>query len=172
MKKPKSRQSIARRHHYVPRAYLEKWGNTNGQVFFSRNGVVNPQPTNPANVLAKRDFYRMPLLNERDIDSLGQYVELSFANPNVRAHAKSILQAYVSFSRTESCVDGLPLTSECTKERMRRAAKSVGEAYFSQVESRADSIVEEVRRGHVTVLAIRFRPAAPSCCCPKLLGAR
>ena len=152
MKKPDSRQSIARKHHHVPRAYLEKWGTTNGQVFFSRHGVVNPQPTNPANLLAKRDFYRMPLLNERATEFLGQYVEQVFVNPDVRTHAEKILQAYIRFSRPESFLGSSSLASECTKEKMRRAATSVAEQYLSQIESRADPIVEELRHDHITVL--------------------
>ncbi len=152
MKRTKSRQSVARKHHHVPRAYLEKWGNTKGQVFFSRHGVVNPQATNPANLLSARDFYRMPLLNERATEFLGQYVEQVFVNPDVRTHAEKILQAYIRFSRTESFLGSSSLASECTKEKMRRAATSVAEQYLSQIESRADPIVEELRHDHITVL--------------------
>ncbi len=152
MTKPERRQSIARKHHHVPRSYLQNWGTANGQVFFSRHGVVNTLPTNPANLLAKRDFYRMPLLTERAIRFLGQYVERSFADPHVRAHAKNILYAYVSFSRLEVCVDKLPLASASTKEQVRRTGTTVGEHYLSRIENRATTVLEELRRGNVTVL--------------------
>lgn len=128
------------------------WGNANGQVFFSRHGVVNPQPASPKNLLAKRDFYRMPSLSKRAVEFLGQYVEQTFVDPGARSHATSILHAYVSFSRTESCLDTFPWTSERTKEQMRHVARSVGEQYLGQIERQADAVVEELRQGRIASL--------------------
>ena len=55
--------------HYVWRHYLEAWQDQDGLVHCARNGEILPS-TKPRNIMAERDFYKLPRITKVDADFL------------------------------------------------------------------------------------------------------
>lgn len=68
-----------RKQHYVWRFYLEAWANRDGKVLFARNGEIKPA-SNPINVMAERDFYKLPRIDAEDARFLNCLIRLSAGN--------------------------------------------------------------------------------------------
>lgn len=64
----------SRRQHYVWRHYIDAWAIQNGFVYCSRHDKA-PFLVNPTNVMVKRDFYRLHLLDKYDVEFLNSYIE-------------------------------------------------------------------------------------------------
>ena len=146
--------STPRKHHYVWRGDTAKWGDADGQVFFSRNGVVRDAPTNPRNLMAQRDFYRLPDLSMDALVFVAQLVRQQ-EDPDLRSPNETILNLYAQFLVLKAEVDGSASTPLEERERVERIAIRLHELYFSNLEGTVAPIVDSLRDGSTAVLRNR-----------------
>ncbi|MCE2559208.1 MAG: DUF4238 domain-containing protein [Acidobacteria bacterium] len=140
----------ARKHHYVPQWYIRKWGDEKGQVAFSRNGTIF-SPTNPANILAKRDFYAAPTLTVEDIASLSLFVATK-SSPAVRPVAEALLQEALLHSTMKTVLLQSPDLANEDKAEIASFLKEAEERRFAVFESRAKRVVDRLLETGVDIL--------------------
>lgn len=141
----------ARIQHFVPRWYMANWGDEKGRVFFSRNGEILG-PTNPKNILAKRDFYEAPVLTVEDICVLSTFVVQSIKSENARPMAEAILEGALFHSTLKSLVLPLPHLSDEERNSLADALKDSEERRLAKSEGKAKAAVDRLLRGDVDVL--------------------
>ena len=147
------RISVPRKHHYVWRASIAQWANADGQVFFSRNGVIHPNPTNPENLMAQRDFNRLPDLSMEAlllVDHLA--VRDPELDPVLRSNNAMILNLYAQFLRLKAQRDGSDDTTPEERERLEKAAIRLHENYLGKIEGIVAPITDSLRSGCTEVL--------------------
>ena len=153
----------ARKHHYVPQWYLRRWGDEKGRVVFSRNGTVLP-PTNPKNILAKRDFYAAPTLTVADIAWLSRFVMSQ--NATTRPMSESILERALFQSTMRTQVMLSPQLLQKERESLTAALIEVEERRLAISESKAKQVVDLLLEGGVGVL----RDSESAVCLLEFLG--
>ena len=139
----------ARNHHYVPQWYLRPWGDTKGRVVSSRNGAILP-PTNPRNLLAKRDFYAAPTLTLQDVAFISAFI-MNQSDP-----ARSMSEAILEGAFFHSMIKALLLQSSHVPEDDRNALTAAlieaEERRLSISEARAKNVVDRLLDGDTSVL--------------------
>ena len=141
----------ARIQHLVPQWYLRNWGDRKGRVVFSRSGEIRG-PTNPKNILARRDFYEAPILTVRDISFLSTFVAEHVTSENARPMAESILEGALFHSTLKTLVLPSPHLGKKEKELLAGALKDNEERRLAKAESRAKAVVERLLTGDTDVL--------------------
>ena len=81
---------IKRAHHYVWRHYLEAW-EVDGRLCCLRDGKA--KPINAVNLAVEKDFYRLPELNEAEL----QFAIL-FAK-SMPSHGEKVFKGFLKYSR-------------------------------------------------------------------------
>ncbi len=142
----------ARHQHYVPRWYMANWGDEKGRVVFSRNGQILG-PTNPRNILGRRDFYEAPVLTMQDICLLSTFVSQNVTSENARPMAETILEGALFHSTLKTLVLPSPHLSEEEKELLSGALRDNEERRLAKSEGRAKAIVDRLLAGDVSALA-------------------
>lgn len=140
----------ARNHHYVPQWYLRRWGDEKERVVFTRDDKILP-PTNPKNVLAKRDFYAAPTLTLEDIVSLCLFVldTTSAARPA----AEAILQEALFHSTMKTVLLQSRQLPKEEKQAIEGYLTEAEERRLAISEARAKHVVDRVIEGGVGVLS-------------------
>ena len=146
--------STPRKHHYVWRANTANWGNADGQVFFSRNGLVKCRPTNAKNLMAQRDFYRLPDLSMDALVFVAQLV-LQQEDPDLRSPNEKILNLYAEFLALKAQRDASDSTTPEERERLEKLAIRLHELYLSNLEGTVAPIADSLRDGSTAVLRDR-----------------
>jgi len=141
----------ARIQHLVPQWYMRNWGDEKGRVVFSRNGEIHG-PTNPKNILARRDFYEAPVLTVQDISFLSTFVAAHVTSENARPMAESILEGALFHSTLRTLVLPSPHFGKKEKELLAGALKENEERRLSKSEGRAKVVVERLLMGDADVL--------------------
>ncbi|MCY3590769.1 MAG: DUF4238 domain-containing protein [Acidobacteria bacterium] len=141
----------ARIQHTVPQWYMKNWGDEKDRVVFSRNGEAHG-PTNPKNILAKRDFYESPVLTVQDIAILSTFVAEHVKSENARPMAEAILEGALFHSTLKTLVLPSPHLSEDEKKLLSGALKGHEERRLSKSEDRAKDVVDRLLEGDADVL--------------------
>ena len=137
--------------HFVPQWYMANWGDEKGRVVFSRNGEILG-PTNPKNILARRDFYEAPVLTVQDICVLSTFVAQNIQSENARPMAEVILEGALFHSTLKTLVLPSPHLSEEEKKLLSDALKDNEERRLAKSEGRAKAVVERLLAGDTDVL--------------------
>lgn len=138
-----------RKHHYVPQWYLRKWGDEKGRVTFSRNGKILG-PTNPVNILAKRDFYAAPTVTMQDVAFISAFI-MNQSAP-ARAMSETILEGALFHSMIKTLLLQSRHVSEETRDVLAVALIGAEERRLAVSEARAKSVVDRLLDGDVDVL--------------------
>ena len=141
----------ARIQHTVPQWYMKNWGDEKGRVVFSRNGEPHG-PTNPKNILARRDFYESPVLTVQDIAILSTFVAERVTSENARPMAEAILEGALFHSTLKTLVLPSPHLSEEEKELLSAALKDNEERRLAKSEGRAKAVVDRLIEGDAEIL--------------------
>ena len=141
----------ARIQHTVPQWYMKNWGDEKGRVAFSRNGEPRG-PTNPKNILARRDFYESPVLTVQDIAILSTFVAEHVTSQNARPMAEAILEGALLHSTVKTLVLRSPHLSEEAKDLLSSSLKDNEERRLAKSESRAKGVVDRLLEGDADVL--------------------
>lgn len=116
---------------------------------FSRNGRILG-PTNPANILAKRDFYAAPALAPEDIISLCLFVVQ--LDPVGRRIAEPILNSALFDSAAKAVLLESPELDEHEKDAIASSLLEMEERRLAMIESRAKHVLDRLLRTGVSVL--------------------
>ena len=141
----------ARIQHTVPQWYMKNWGDEDGRVLFSRNGKILG-PTNPRNVLARRDFYESPVLTVQDIAILSTFVAEHVTSENARPMAEAILEGALFHSSLKTLVLPSPHLSEEEKKLLSGALKDIEERRLAKSEGRTKTVADRLMEGDADVL--------------------
>ncbi len=109
---------------------------------------MNRQSTNPANLMAERDFYKFPRLTDGDLALLLQTVQLT-KDPDMREMSALNLLRYFSWSEFLGIAAYLP---EPQRRRIHDRAIQTEESFLSEIEGRAAPTIEALRQGNERAL--------------------
>ena len=107
----------SRRQHYVWRHYIEAWANKNGLVYCLRHGK-KPFLVNPTNVMVERDFYRLHLLDEHDIEFLNTFIKHSGPS-ELKQHFQEFAELISIIPIGNAVIQGDNRSSPAEKKRQR-----------------------------------------------------
>lgn len=137
--------NITRKHHYVWRYYLSAWSFEDNKVLAlkkSENKIL--PPTDPKNLLRKKDFYEVKRVTEADIS----FVNTLFRNASecVRENIKKVLKDYYIISKHiyESEEKG-ELNSENNKE-MYPLKYEYEEKIHTKIEENTKNYIEDIKK--------------------------
>ena len=99
---------VTRKQHYVWRYYLEAWRHENGLVHCLREGKIFA--TNPVNIMAERDFYRLSELTKPDVMFFEAW--LARQNRDMRSVHRSLLIALGRIANGNALVQNSKTASE------------------------------------------------------------
>ena len=134
-----------RKPHYVWRHYLQPWEGEEGKLLYSRNGTVLP-PTNPVNLMAERDFYRLPRITGADANFLEHFVIGPTESAELRESHRKLVTTFRYIPEANEIVQSSDLALPDEK-RNSQAFVIVGEDMLQgQIEQSALLILDELRQ--------------------------
>ncbi len=136
--------SITRRQHYVWKHYLEGWS-TDGTIAVKRKGRKSFR-ANPINVGLEKDFYRLPILTDEDIDFIRRYVA-EFPNQELRDLVADWLDLYCLPTKVRRILTGMSLSSEEIDKATENALIQAEESMHSYLEGDSVDLLAQLRDG-------------------------
>ena len=139
---------ITRKQHYVWRYYLAGWQQEDELVLCLRDG--KKFATNPVNIMAERDFYRLSELTKSDV----MFFEAWLARQNraMRTVHRSLLIALGRIANGNALIQGSKSASAKDKALVRSLVIEMEEKLQAEIEERALPLVEELRRKRIGFL--------------------
>ena len=132
-----------RKQHYVWRFYLEAWANDDGKVPFARNGEIKPA-SNPINVMAERDFYRLPRVNGEDARFLDEFIRLT-PGTELQAVHRSFVSNMAYVSRAHDFIRTSDTATAEEKQLVLATAIEFEEKLQGGIEQEAKPLLEQLR---------------------------
>ena len=133
-----------RTQHYVWRHYIDAWKNEDGLVHYSRNGTILPA-TNPRNIMAQRDFYRLPQFSKTDAN----FLKLFFRSTGTSALRNShftLIDNFTYVARANELIQRSSRTSVEEKDYARDVVIETEEKLQGRIEQDALPILEQLRK--------------------------
>ena len=139
---------VTRKQHYVWRHYLEAWKQEKGIINCLRDGKIFP--ANPKNVMAERDFYKLPQLTKADVEIFEFFMqatppELKEVNLNLIKNLAFLTNANDLIQSQEGIPEAVRLDSQAT-------IIEAEEKLHEQIESDALPVLEELRQKQTNFL--------------------
>lgn len=119
-----------RRHHYVPKFYLEPWSD-NGQVFCLRKGEI--KRVGLGDVGVEKDFYAVSDLTPEDIEVLRKGV-IAPSNGGVRDIHESLLRDFAQVAYANRLMKERPEMADEAKKVIRETVSNLDENYHEAIE--------------------------------------
>ncbi len=132
-----------RKQHYVWRHYLEAWQNEDGLVYCARNGAILP-PTNPRNIMAERDFYKLSQITEADMSFLKAFIELT--GVALRESHRELVVALAHIANANERIQSSDIASVAEKHYAQTVAIEIEEKLQGRIEEHAVPLLEELRQ--------------------------
>ena len=156
---PETHQMTTRIQHYVWRHYLEARQNEDGFIHCSRNGTMLPA-TNPRNIMAERDFYKLPHITKADVNFLKVFIG-STGVAVLRGSHRNLVGELAYVARANELIQSSDRTSTVEKRYVQDVVIEIEEKLQGQIEQDALPLLEELRKkrsGFVIVdeMAITF----------------
>ena len=140
---------ITRKQHYVWRYYLEGWGQSNEQVFCMTNGKVIT--TNPSNIMAKRDFYKLNPFTAEDVQLFQHYLT-RIDNPEMRKLAQYTFDIFHNASSGYEILQRLETVSDGEMSQAQSVVIEAEENLHAAIENGAVPIIDQLRRENLDFL--------------------
>jgi hypothetical protein len=119
-----------RRHHYVPKFYLEPWSE-NGRIFCFRKGQVKQLGLNDVGV--EEDFYAVGELTLEDIEVLRRGV-IAPSNKGAQKIHESLLRDFAQVAYANRLLNQRPEMAEEAKKIIRETVSNLDENYHEAIE--------------------------------------
>ena len=140
-----------RKQHYVWRYYLEGWNRGNGQVYCLRNGNRDPFSTNPKNIMAERDFYRLLSFTKEDIGFFENWLQTK-CEPPMRDSNQSFFNDFKKIAGANELLRKMGSVPEKDKLWIRNLVIELEENLHGDMENRALPLLGELRKEHLHFL--------------------
>ena len=134
-----------RRQHYVWRYYLETWQDKERLVHCSRHGRVLP-PTNPANLMVERDFYRLPRITTTDANFLEHFTIVPTESAGLRESHRSLVAKLRYICEANEIVQSSDRASSAEKRYSQALVVETEEKLLGQIEEDALPLLDELRQ--------------------------
>jgi hypothetical protein len=119
-----------RRHHYVPKFYLEPWSE-NGQILCLRKGKI--KHVGLSDVGVEKDFYAASDLTPEDIEVLRRGV-IAPSNEGARAIHESLLRDFAQVAYANRLLKESPEMADEAKKVIRETVSNLDENYHEAIE--------------------------------------
>lgn len=129
--------------HYVWRHYLEAWQDEDRLVHCSRNGKILPA-TKPRNIMAERDFYKLPRITRVDAEFLQALIGSTKAVELRESHLY-LVNALARISTASELIKQSDRASAKEKRYAQDVVIEIEEKLHGQVEQEALPILDELR---------------------------
>ena len=133
-----------RNQHFVWRYYLEAWQSDDGLVLSSRKGEILP-PTNPRNLMAQRDYYKLSRITRSDVVILSLFIESAGTESLVRTH-RNLLDMLTRIANANEIIQCSDRTSTADKDFARALVIEVEEKLHGQIERDALPFLNDLRQ--------------------------
>ena len=131
-----------RKQHYVWRYYLEAWQRADGLVNCLRDGRMFA--TNPANIMAERDFYRLSELTKPDVMFFESW--LARNNQNMRGVHRSLFIELGRIANGNALIQSKKNVSAADKSLVQALAIETEEKLHAGIEASAIPLIDELRK--------------------------
>lgn len=135
---------IKKKHHFVPQFYLKNWANEKKQVFILRNNKIFPSSISDA--LQENRFYELDSSFSKSQNELFKIL-LNIKNPNKSLQSAINLTSLILNTHNEmELIKKLykVLNIEITDNDLLSFKSNILEDYFSSVETKISSVLEEI----------------------------
>ena len=129
--------------HYVWRHYLEAWQDEDGLVRCARNGEILPF-TKPRNIMAERDFYKLPRITKADAEFLQAFVGSTKSMELKEAH-RYLIYALAHISNFSELIQRSERASSEEKRYAQGVVIEIEEKLQGQIEQDALPILDELK---------------------------
>jgi hypothetical protein len=119
-----------RRHHYVPKFYLEPWSE-NGRILCLRKGQIKRLGLNDVGV--EEDFYAISNLTPEDIEVLRRCV-IAPSNEGARNIHESLLRDFAQVAYANRLLKQRPEMADQAKKIIRETVSNLDENYHEAIE--------------------------------------
>ena len=133
-----------RNQHFVWRYYLEPWQSEDGLVLSSRKGEILP-PTNPRNLMAQRDYYKLSRITSSDVVILSSFIKSAGTASLVRTH-RNLLNMLTRIADANEIIQRSDRTSTADKDFARALVIEVEEKLHGQIEQDALPFLNDLRQ--------------------------
>lgn len=133
-----------RKQHYVWRYYLEAWANDDGKVPFARNGEIKPA-SHPINIMAERDFYKLPRIDARDASFLDNFIGLT-QGPALQSVHRNFVSNLAYVSRAHDHISRSDSATEVERRYALAAVIEIEENLQGGIEQEAKPLLEQLRK--------------------------
>ena len=130
--------------HYVWRYYLEAWQNHDGMVCCSRERKILP-PTNPKNLMAERDFYKLSPITEAEASFLQAFIQ-STKSPALRGSHQTLIAALAHIANANELIQSSDKASTVEKGYAHAVTIETEEKLQAQIEQHALPLLKELRQ--------------------------
>ena len=148
---------ITRNQHYVWRHYLEAWQQANGLVNCLRDGRLFA--TNPRNVMAERDFYKLLPVTRKDTIFFFNWLQLQ--NQHLKNVNRSLFISLARLANASELIQRQGTASSAEKSYAQSVVIEAEERLHGEIERGALPILGELRQQRIKFLknddtAIKF----------------
>ena len=134
-----------RKQHYVWVYYLQPWLEEEGKLHWSRNGEVL-LPTSPGNVMAERDFYRLPRITSTDVNFLEHFIIGPTESRELQETHRNLVAAFWNIGEADQIIRGSDRASPAEKRFSQASVIKIEDDLQSQIEQHAEPILNELRQ--------------------------
>ena len=131
-----------RRQHYVWQHYLRGWQDDRKKVFCLRKGIIFR--TSTSNIMAERDFYKVPQISKIDVDFL-KFSIISRSNKHYQSMHESLLDVFTRISAAYTTIQKIEKTPVHIKEYVTDLVIEIEEHIHQAVEGEAAPILDQLR---------------------------
>ena len=133
---------VTRKQHYVWRYYLEAWQQEKGIINCLRDGKIFS--TNPQNVMAERDFYKLPRLTKADLKVFEFFMQST--PPELREANLDFINKLALLTNANDLIQIREEISDDIKSYFQTVIIEAEEKLHERIENNALPILEELRQ--------------------------
>ena len=136
--------------HYVWSHYLEAWQDADGLVHCSRNGGA-PFATNPRNIMAEREFYKLARITVADAKFLKKFVR-STASESLRQSHEYLIDVFAFASTANELIQNVDTATIEEKRLAQDVIVKMEDELHGQIEQQALPVLNALQLKRVDFL--------------------